>query len=144
MLVQMGPRAVQYQRLYGQVSEENKSLRVENGGLLHGLNKEMQALQLENSRLHAQLERAEKDLAAARLAATEAAQPTTAAEPCTRTAPEDDLPDLNPDENIFELQIVMAELTVGPAVTTFFTLDFFDHATQVCPPLLLHHVSLSA
>eukprot|EP00892_Ulva_mutabilis_P010113 jgi/Ulvmu1/7474/UM037_0017.1 len=121
-----------YQRLYGQVSEENKRLRVENGGLLQGLNKEMQALQLENSRLQAQLERAERDLATARLAACEAAQLVAAAsEPGTKAAAEDELGDLNPDENILELQIVMAELTVGPAVTTFFTLDFFDHATQV-------------
>ena len=115
------------------MAEENKRLRAENGELLQGLNKEMQALQLENSRLQAQLERAERDLAAARLAATDAVKVTAPAVPSSEAAPEDELVDLNPNENIFELQIVLAELTVGPQVTTFFTLDFFDHATQVRP-----------
>lgn len=123
--------SVQYQKLYGQVAEENRRLRTENGDLLQGLNKEMQALQLENSRLQAQLERAERDLAAARLAATEASAAAVAPEPSTHVARDEDMGDLQSDENIFELQIVMAELTVGLHVTTFFTLDFFDHATQV-------------
>lgn len=122
---------MQYQRLYGQVAEENRRLRTENGDLLQGLNKEMQALQLENSRLQAQLERSERDLAAARLAASEASAAAVAPEQSTNVAPAEDMGDLRPDENIFELQIVMAELNVGPNVTTFFTLDFFDHATQV-------------
>lgn len=122
---------VQYQKLYGQVAEENKHLRSENGDLLQGLNQEMQTMQLENSRLQAQLERAERDLAAARLAATEATSMTVPPAQAAQAASDDDLDALKPDENIFELQIVMAELSVEPSVTTFFTLDFFDHATQV-------------
>lgn len=121
---------VQFQKLYGQVSEENKQLRIDNGELLQGLNQEMHALQLENSRLQGQLERTERDLAGARLAAQEA--PTTT-EPAVlpATSKDDDLGDLKEGENIFELQIVMAELNVAAHVTTFFSVDFFDHATQV-------------
>jgi hypothetical protein len=120
--------ALQYQKLYREVADENLRLRTENGDISQALNGEMLALQNENRKLQSQLEVAESDLIKASSAFMETAHEQHKK---VQEAGEDEIDNLQADENIFEVQIIEGSLNVDSQVNTFFTLDFYDHATQV-------------
>jgi DNA repair exonuclease SbcCD ATPase subunit len=118
--------SMQFKKLYQEVKDENLKLRTQNGDISQALNQEMRALQRDNCKLQQLLERAESDLR--NLMEKSNDQPVKAREVETG---ESDLAGLQPDENVFEVKIESGELNVDSEVSTFLTLDFFDHATQV-------------
>jgi DNA replication initiation complex subunit (GINS family) len=118
---------VQYTKLYQEVKDENLQLRTQNGDISQALNQEMRALQRDNCKLRQLLEKAESELR--NLMEKPNHQVVKAAD---SDSGESDLAGLQPDENIFEVRIEEGELSVDSQVSTFLTLDFFDHATQVC------------
>lgn len=117
---------MQYTKLYQEVKDENMRLRAQNGDISQALNQEMRALQRDNCKLQQLLEKAESDLR--KLLETPNDQPVMVGDV---ESGESDLAGLQPDENIFEVRIEEGELSVDSQVSTFLTLDFFDHATQV-------------
>jgi DNA repair exonuclease SbcCD ATPase subunit len=119
--------SMQFKKLYQEVKDENLKLRTQNGDISQALNQEMRALQRDNCKLQQLLERAESDLR--NLMEKSNDQPVKVREVETG---ESDLAGLQPDENVFEVKIESGELNVDSEVSTFLTLDFFDHATQVC------------
>jgi hypothetical protein len=50
-----------------------------------------------------------------------------------------DLDGIAEDQNLFEVRIEAAELEVAADVATFFTIDFYDHPTQVRIPAQAHY-----
>ena len=129
---------MQYKKLYTGVSAENEQLRAENGDLLRGLSAHSDALRAENARLHARLDRAQQELDKLRklLEAAQrggggggggAAADDKAAEGVSKA----DLEGVGEDQNLLELRIERADLEVSVDVGTFFTVDFYDHPTQV-------------
>ena len=118
---------MQYKKLYQEVKDENMRLRAHNGDISQALHQEMRALQRDNCKLQQLLEKAESDNRKLIDTPADGSGPTSAVE-----TGESDLAGLQPDENIFEVRIEEGELSVDSQVSTFLTLDFFDHATQVC------------
>ena len=132
-------RAMQYKKLYARVTAENEQLRADNGDLLRNVSSHSDSLRAENERLLARLDRLQQEidklrklLEAAQSGGTTGGGANVGGEIVEGGgASKEDLEGVGEDQNLFELRIERADLEVSVDVGTFFTVDFYDHPTQV-------------
>ena len=135
---------MQFKQLYQQVANENQELRTNNGALARGYDDTVEQLRKEASQLKVLADKHRQTIAEQQKY-IDALRRGQDVPPLSADAPaldDKELEDVPKDCNLFEVKIDAAELDVVADVGTFFTLDFYDHPTQVRQAVTCPHTAL--